>query len=102
LLKRSGRDVPLAEAALILAEAEYPGLEIEACLAKLDAHAASVRAAIGARDAGPRAAIQILGSYVFRESAFRGNRADYYDPRNSYLNEVLDRRLGIPITLSVV
>ena len=43
-----------------------------------------------------------LNRYLFEELGFRGNRDDYYDPRNSYLNQVLERRVGIPITLSVL
>src|SRR4030067_772717 len=46
--------------------------------------------------------VEAVNGHLFGDEGFRGNEADYYDPRNSYLNEVLDRRLGIPITLSVV
>jgi len=50
----------------------------------------------------PRERIIALNEYLFDELGFRGNRDAYYDPRNSYFNDVLDRRLGIPITLSLV
>ncbi len=102
LVKRAGRDVPLGEAALLVAETEYPGLSAEAGIAKLDEHAANVRRAVQAAGASGRAAVDILSAYLFRDAGFRGNRGDYYDPRNSYLNEVLERRLGIPITLSIL
>src|SRR5207253_3837600 len=52
--------------------------------------------------AAPAAAVAELAGYLFGECGFRGNQEEYYDPRNSFLNEVLERRTGIPITLSVV
>ncbi|MGC3997000.1 MAG: transglutaminase-like domain-containing protein [Anaeromyxobacter sp.] len=92
--------VPLAEAALALALDEYPGLEPGPYLARLDALAARVRAAAGAgRAAG---LLRALRQVLHDEEGLQGNTQDYYDPRNSWLNEVLDRRLGIPISLSVV
>lgn len=104
LLKRSGRGgLPLGEAALLVAKGERPDLDVGRYLARLDEHAAMVRRILGAeRGAPPRRAIGLLGAYLFRDVGLRGNREDYYDPRNSYLDEVLDRRLGIPITLSIV
>jgi regulator of sirC expression with transglutaminase-like and TPR domain len=53
-------------------------------------------------DPGPLAAVRALNGLLFDEEGFRGNLEDYYDPRNSFLNDVLDRRTGIPITLSTV
>ena len=53
-------------------------------------------------EAAPQRQIAILNALLFGEESFRGNAAQYYDPRNSYLNEVLERRLGIPITLALV
>jgi regulator of sirC expression with transglutaminase-like and TPR domain len=89
----------VAEVALWLARDEYPHLDVDAYLAELDglAHEAKsyVRGDVEARVAG-------LCRYLFHEAGFRGNLKDYYDPRNSYLNQVLDRMTGIPITLSVV
>ncbi len=89
----------LGELALLLARDEYPGLDVEAYLAELDgmAHEARphLRGRLEKRVAG-------LCRYLFHDLGFRGNRQDYYDPRNSYLNDVLDRRTGIPITLSAV
>jgi regulator of sirC expression with transglutaminase-like and TPR domain len=102
LVKRSGRDIPLAEGALLIAEAEYPGLDVASVIARLDAHADTARRAIAAQGATGRRAVEILGAYLFRDVGLRGNRDDYYDPRNSYLNEVIERRLGIPISLSIV
>ena len=91
----------LAEAALWLAAEEYPALDVAAYLARLDALAAEARPALaGAESCAGRVAR--LNRFLFVECGFRGNREDYYDPRNSYLNEVLERRTGIPISLSAV
>ncbi len=93
--------VPLDEAALAIAAEEYPGLDAGAYLARLDALAERVRAVAGPSfraASGLRALRQVLAE----EEGLRGNEGDYFDPRNSFLNEVLDRRLGIPISLSVV
>jgi regulator of sirC expression with transglutaminase-like and TPR domain len=91
----------LARAALGLAAAFNPGLEIDTYLHELDlmAEALANRAASYQEGAG---ILQALNRYLFEELTFRGNSADYEDPRNSYINEVVDRRLGIPISLSVI
>jgi regulator of sirC expression with transglutaminase-like and TPR domain len=93
-------EVPLAEAALALAEEEYPRLDAGRHLAELDALAAAAVARAGGSDAASM--LRALRAILFGEGGFRGNEEAYYDPRNSFLNEVLDRRLGIPITLSIV
>jgi regulator of sirC expression with transglutaminase-like and TPR domain len=82
-----------------VARIEHPDLDVEGEVARLDSLAARSNAA-GAR--GPQAALDRLVAFLFEEEGFRGNDKEYYDPRNSCLNDVLDRRLGIPITLSVV
>ena len=93
--------VPLDEAVLAIAEEEYPGLDVRAVLAQLDRLGARVRARAPARD---RAAslLSALRWVLVEEEGLRGNDRDYQDPRNSFLNEVLERKLGIPISLSVV
>jgi regulator of sirC expression with transglutaminase-like and TPR domain len=91
----------LAEACLLIAEDQYPGLDIAACVAKLDAMAATVRGRL-APDAAAEQKVAALNWHLFGELRFCGNADAYYDPRNSYLNEVLERRTGIPITLSIV
>ena len=92
---------PLAEAALAIAAEEYPDLDPAACLAELDRLGAlAVRRAPVARRAATT--LRAVREVLFEDEGFRGNEKSYYDPRNSYLNEVLDRRLGIPITLSLV
>jgi regulator of sirC expression with transglutaminase-like and TPR domain len=93
--------IDLAEAALLIAKEEYPELVVSAYLCRLDAMAESVRPRIrDPRD--PREICAGLNEHLFRQESFRGNTENYYDPRNSFLNEVLDRRVGIPITLSLV
>jgi regulator of sirC expression with transglutaminase-like and TPR domain len=91
----------LAEACLLIAEDQYPALDVAACVAKLDAMAATVRGRLAA-DAAAEQKVAALNHHLFGELGFCGNADAYYDPRNSYLNEVLERRTGIPITLSIV
>ena len=93
-------EVPLAEAALAIAEEEYPRLDARRYLGEIDALARAVEARLDARDSASM--LRAMRATLFREAGFRGNAADYYDPRNSFLNEVLERRVGIPITLSIV
>ena len=96
-----GADIPLDRAALAIAEEEYPGLSAEPYLRSIDALAERARLRIAGRR-GAAGALRALRETLFEEAGFRGNDEDYYDPRNSFLNEVLDRRLGIPISLSVL
>jgi regulator of sirC expression with transglutaminase-like and TPR domain len=91
----------LGEACLLIAQDRYPDLDVAACVAQLDAIAATVRGRIAA-DAAAEQRVAALNRHVFAELGFAGNVAAYYDPRNSYLNDVLERRVGIPITLSIV
>ena len=91
----------LAEACLLIAQDEYPGLDVAGCIARLDAMAATVRGRLAA-DAFPEQKVAAINRHLFGELGFSGNVDAYYDPRNSYLNEVLERRIGIPITLSIV
>jgi regulator of sirC expression with transglutaminase-like and TPR domain len=91
----------LARAALLIASEAYPGLDILRYVAKLEVMAAAVRPTVTTTD-DPTLKIESLNAYLFEERGFRGNAEDYYDPRNSFLNDVVDRRLGIPITLSII
>ncbi len=94
-------EIPLDEAALAIAAEEYPNLDRRACLGRLDAMAKAVEARLGDLRP-PLMVLQAIQAVLRDEERFRGNEKDYYDPRNSFLNEVLDRRLGIPITLSLI
>jgi regulator of sirC expression with transglutaminase-like and TPR domain len=102
LLEAVPRPFPLDRAALLLAVDAYPGLDVDGCSARIDDLAARVAALPQAEDPDPRRRLGALRRVLFEDEGFHGNRAAYYDLRNSYLNEVLERRLGIPITLSVL
>jgi len=94
-------EVPLLSGALLIALDEYPDLDAAACDAQLDAIADALREKVDAIDAAPMK-MQAINRRLFEELGFAGNHAEYYDPPNSYLNEVLRRRLGNPISLAVV
>lgn len=95
------RAFPLAEAALLVACEEYPGLDVDGYLSRIDEMAAAARQRLG--PAGSLlGCVRELNRYLFEQERFHGNSHDYYDPRNSFLNEVLDRRIGIPVTLSAL
>ena len=92
--------IDLIRSALVIARTEYPALDIEEYagqVERMSRRAAALAAGLGG--SGIRAA---LNQVMFEEANLRGNREDYYDPRNSFLNDVLDRGLGIPITLSII
>ena len=91
--------IDLARGALLIAQIEHPGLDPTPTLARLDVLA---RRSEAAALADPRQRLERLRRFLFEEEGFRGNAEDYYDPRNSCLNDVLDRKLGIPITLSIL
>ena len=96
-------DPDLAAPALLIARLGYPRLDPTPYLARLEAMggAAADRLAAVTR-ADPRGPIDTLNQFLFEDQGFSGNSGDYDDPRNSFLNQVLDRRTGIPITLAVV
>ncbi len=93
--------IPLAEAALMIACEEYPQLELTPYLDELDHIAKAAQDKLAAADT-PMETVQKINGVLFDTYGFRGNTNDYYDPRNSFFNDVLDRRVGIPITLSAV
>jgi regulator of sirC expression with transglutaminase-like and TPR domain len=97
----------LANAALVIAQIEYPRLDPQPYLGRLDAMGAAAADAMTEHadktgDQSPLACVAAFNHYLFTNQCFVGNRENYNDPRNSCLNEVLDRRTGIPITLSLV
>jgi regulator of sirC expression with transglutaminase-like and TPR domain len=91
--------IRLDVAALLLARTEYPALDLAAQLKRLDTLAARAECDPGL---SPQVNIASLNQLLYDEEKFAGNDEDYDDPRNSYLNDVLDRKVGIPITLSLV
>lgn len=102
LAQADDAEVPLFEAALVLARDEYPGLRVRHCLEQMQQLEAGLQEALGAAEDDVLARLRALNRFLFDTQGFSGNFLDYYDPRNSYLNDVLDRKLGIPITLSVL
>ena len=93
--------IDLAKAALYIAQEEYPDLDVDAYMNALDVMAAEVEERLPV-ERYPLRIIQSLNKYLYDDLGYKGNTSDYYDPRNSYLNEVIDRHTGIPITLSLV
>ena len=93
-------DVDLVVAALIAIEFEYPDLDVARYVDQVDRFADLASGLV--RDEAPGGAISALDAAFFEHLGFRGNQDDYHDPRNSFLNEVIDRRTGIPITLSLL
>ena len=100
LVSEDGGAIDLAEAALLIAQEEHPDLEARPYLERLDQWGASVRERLPEHPTPTEAADALRTCCSTRRG--RANVDDYYDPRNSFLNEVLDRRTGIPITLSAV
>ena len=94
----------LAEAELVLAKFEYPYLEIAPYLMQLDVMGKKVmeKLALSGSPSTPASRIKTLNEFLFTDQKFRGNATASDDPRNSFLNDVMDRRIGIPITLAVI
>ncbi|HZM37147.1 MAG TPA: tetratricopeptide repeat protein [Burkholderiales bacterium] len=99
-----GRDearIDLARACLMIAQDAYPALDLERYLGDIERMASRLRARMQQQH-GAEERVVALNQFLFGELGFRGNTEEYYDPRNSYLNEVMDRKTGIPITLAVL
>ncbi len=101
LLAGRGDDLELDCAALALAAIEYPDVDGGSFLALLDSYAVELAGRLPEPCDGPQF-VAAANQYLFDELGFTGNARNYYDPRNSCLNEVLTSRTGIPITLSLV
>lgn len=94
-------ETDLGRAALLVAKEEYPQLPIEQYVARLDGLAEEVRDRLGNETMGPVVLQEVIQT-LFERRGMRGNQEAYFDPRNSFLNDVLDRGLGVPLTLSIV
>ncbi|HEY7164665.1 MAG TPA: tetratricopeptide repeat protein [Candidatus Binatia bacterium] len=101
LVERPDPQIDLARAALEIARDEYPELDISRYLARIDEIAAAVNCRL-IDDGNVYQSLAALNHVLFRDQGFRGNREDYYNPKNSFLNDVIERKTGIPITLSVL
>ena len=100
-LVQSDEHFPLLEAAISLAQDEYPDLDVQQVLGDVDQLLARLKRRLPA-DASPLQRLRALNQFFFRDLNFGGNINDYYDPDNSYLNAVLRTRRGIPISLAVL
>jgi regulator of sirC expression with transglutaminase-like and TPR domain len=100
-LVQSDAEFPLLEAAISLAQDEYPSLDVQMVLSEVDQLFSRIKRRLPV-DAAPMHKLRTLNQFFFRELNFGGNLNDYYDPDNSYVNEVLRSRRGIPISLAVL
>ena len=100
-LVQSDEHFPLLEAAISLAQDEYPDLDVQQVLGDVDQLLARLKRRLPA-DASALQKLRLLNQFFFHDLNFGGNINDYYDPDNSYLNAVLVTRRGIPITLAVL
>jgi len=91
----------LEQAAFLIARYAYPTLDVSAYTRLLDEMAQEVQDRIGPRASGEET-VKTLNRYLFTEQGFKGNTKNYYEVENTYLNRVIDRRTGIPISLSMV
>jgi regulator of sirC expression with transglutaminase-like and TPR domain len=98
-------EVPLARTALLIAQSEYPDLDVDDYERRLQTIAEDLERLLAAADGlerSPRRAPLVVNQHLYRELGFRGNDSAYDDPRNLYLNYVLDERTGIPVTMAIV
>lgn len=100
-INQPDEQIDLAKAALYIAQEEYSDLDPAEYLNALDTMADELQDQLPPQQY-PLKIIQSINRYLYDDLGFTGNVADYYDPRNSFLNEVIERRIGIPITLSLV
>jgi regulator of sirC expression with transglutaminase-like and TPR domain len=101
ILAEKDERIDLARACLMIAQDAYPGLDIERYLGDIERMAIRLRARLPQSSAGEERVVA-LNQFLYDDLGYWGNTEDYYDPRNSYLNEVIDRRTGIPITLGIL
>jgi regulator of sirC expression with transglutaminase-like and TPR domain len=98
---KHGEEFDLEEAVWLLAQTQYPDINVEAYQALLDTFAAELRERLDLTRE-PKEVLTRINTYLFEELGFAGNEENYYDPENSYLNRVIDRRTGNPINLSLL
>jgi len=101
LLARDEAEIDLARACLLIAADAYPGLDVDGYLGEIERLAARLRGRLPP-GGGAEERVLALNQFLFDDLGYSGNAGNYYDPRNSFLNEVLERRTGIPLTLSVL
>jgi regulator of sirC expression with transglutaminase-like and TPR domain len=100
-IDRPDAQIDLAKSALYIAQIEYPDLDIDRYLKTLDLMAQAVSLKLPETQY-PLKVIKVINQYLYEDLNFHGNELDYYNPRNSFLNDAIDLRTGIPITLSLI
>lgn len=100
-VKLDERELDLERSALYMAGEEFPQLDVDLYLSRLDSMSSEVRQSVEMSDDLGQLA-RALNRYLFDQRKFTGNPQDYYNPENSFLNRVMDTGMGIPITLSVL
>ncbi|HUP66145.1 MAG TPA: tetratricopeptide repeat protein [Thermoanaerobaculia bacterium] len=98
---RSDEDLDLGEASLVIALEEYPALSVDDYLVRIDRWGEAVRERVGSSHDVERI-VEEINHLLFEEEGFHGDEGDYYDPRSSFFNEVLDRHAGRPLSLSIL
>lgn len=101
LISREDARIDLSRACLLIAQDAYPELDVERYIGEIERMATRLRARLAPTAAGEDRVVA-LNQLLYEELGYWGNTEDYYDPRNSYLNEVIDRRTGMPITMSIL
>jgi len=101
LMDASTGSVDLEQGAFLIAQTAYPELDVQGYQHQIEQMAETIKGRCEP-DMPPRLAIQVINQHLFHELGFKGNTQNYYDPNNSFLHQVLDRRMGIPISLSVL
>ena len=101
LLRRGDARIDLAQACLMIAQDAYPGLEVERYLGEIERMALRLRGTMP-QSGGAEERVVALNQFLFEDLGYHGNTHEYYDPKNSYLNEVIDRKTGIPITIAIL
>jgi regulator of sirC expression with transglutaminase-like and TPR domain len=101
ILRREDARIDLARACLMIAEDAYPGLDVERYIGEIERMAMRLRGRLP-QGCSAEEKVVALNQFLYEDLGYWGNTDDYYDPRNSYLNEVIERKTGIPITLSIV
>jgi regulator of sirC expression with transglutaminase-like and TPR domain len=100
-IDRADREINLARAGLYVAQIEYPDLDLDRYLGILEIMATEVSRRLP-KTRYPLKVIQTINQYLYTDNNFRGNEQDYYNPKNSFLNDVIDLQTGIPLTLAIV
>jgi regulator of sirC expression with transglutaminase-like and TPR domain len=93
--------IDLARACLLIAQDAYPKLDVERYMDEIERMASRLRARLP-QNCGAEERVVALNQFLYDDLGYWGNTEDYYDPRNSYLNEVIERMTGIPITMSIL